>query len=155
MLIIDGYNILMQMELKEKKLENKRNRFLNILNKRHKMFGGITVVFDGKDEVEGSYIKEKSAVKVIYTKGESADDCIKSSIEKSKNPRAITVATDDREVKDFAKMYGCKHIFSSDLIEKILPRQKEVLPPEPEKDILVDSDKGKAITDALKKEWEK
>ena len=153
MLIVDGYNVLMQMVLKEKKLENKRNRFLNILKQRHKMCGGIIVVFDGKGEVEGPYIKEKSAVKVIYTKGESADDCIKSMIEKSKNPRALTVATDDREVKDFAKMHGCQHISSPDFIAKILPQQKEILPPEPEKDILVDSDKGRAITEKLKKEW--
>jgi predicted RNA-binding protein with PIN domain len=116
------------------------------------MFGGIVVVFDGKDEVEGSYIKEKSAIKVIYTKGESADDCIKSMIEKSKNPRAITVATDDREVKDFAKIHGCQHVFSSNLIEKILPN-KEIIEPEKDKNILVESEKGKAITSELKKEW--
>lgn len=153
MLIVDGYNVLMQMKLKEKKLENKRNRLIKILNQRHKMFGGITVVFDGKDEVEGSYIKQKSAVKVVYTKGESADDWIKSAIEKNKNPREIMLATDDREVRDFARMRGCKYISSPDFIEKIIPRQKE-LPHEPEKDTFVDSEKAKAITEELKKKWD-
>ena len=124
MLIIDGYNVLMQMVLKEKKLENKRNRLIKILNQRHKMFGGIVVVFDGKDEVEGAYTKERTAVKVVYTKGESADDWIKSAIEKSKNPRTITVATDDREVRDFARMHGCKLISSPDLTEKISAQAK-------------------------------
>lgn len=154
MLIVDGYNVLMQMALKEKTLEGKRKCFLNILNKRHKMFGGIVVVFDGKGEVEGSYRKEILNVKVIYTKDESADDCIKSMIEKSENPRTIVVATDDREVKDFARIHGCQHISSPDLIKKILPPRKESLKPEKEKDVFVESEKGRAITEKLKKEWQ-
>ena len=58
------------------------------------------------------------------------------------------------KVRDFAKMHGCSHISSPDFIEKITPQQKEVLPPEPEKDNFVDSEKGKAITEELKKKWE-
>ncbi|MBU0534184.1 MAG: NYN domain-containing protein [Candidatus Omnitrophica bacterium] len=155
MLIVDGYNVLMQMGLRDKTLEVRRDHFIRILNIRNKMFGGITVVFDGKEEIEGSYIKARTPVKVIYTRGESADDCIKSMIEKSQNPQAITIATDDREIKDFAKMHFCKLISSLDLISKVSPVKKE-LPEEPEenKDDFVNSVKARAITDELKKKWQ-
>lgn len=154
MLIIDGYNVLMQMALREKTLEGKRNHLINILNKRHRMFEGIVVVFDGKAEVDDFHRRENHNIRVIYTKDESADDCIKSMIQKSKNPKTIVVATDDREIKDFAKMHDCQNISSPDLIEKILPPEKETAKPIENKDVFVESEKGKAITDELKKQWE-
>ena len=144
----------MQMALKEKTLEGKRKRFLSMLNKRHRIFEGIAVIFDGKAEVDDSYRRENLDIRVVYTKDESADDYIKSMIEKSKNPKTIVVATDDREVKDFARIHGCQHISSPNLIKKILPPRKESLKPEKEKDVFVDSEKAKIITDKLKKEWQ-
>ena len=84
MLIIDGYNVLMQMGLRGKSLEEKRGRFIKTLDRRHKMFGGITVVFDGKGEVFIYPKREKFNINVVYTKDGSADDWIKSIIEKSR-----------------------------------------------------------------------
>jgi predicted RNA-binding protein with PIN domain len=153
MLIVDGYNVLMQMGLKDKTLEARRDHFIRILNTRSRMFDGIMVVFDGKEEVEGSYIKPRIPVRVIYTRGESADDRIKLMIEKAQNPRAITIATDDREIKDFAKMHGCKLISSQELIEKLIPRQEEKPEVEENKDTFLNSDKARAITEELKKKW--
>ncbi len=154
MLIVDGYNVLMQMALKEKTLEGKRKRFLSMLNKRHRIFEGIAVIFDGKAEVDDSYRRENLDIRVVYTKDESADDYIKSTIEKSKNPKTIVVATDDRELKDFAKMYDCQLISSQDLINKISPLKKTTFKPVENKDVFVDSEKAKIITDKLKKEWQ-
>ena len=154
MLIVDGYNVLMQMALKDKTLEGKRKRFISMLNKRHKIFGGIVVVFDGKAEVDDFYRRENLDIRVIYSKNESADDCIKSMIEKNKNPKTIVVATDDREIKDFAKMHDCQLISSSNLINKISPPPKETPKPIENKDVFVESEKAKIITDELKKKWQ-
>lgn len=154
MLIVDGYNVLMQMGLKDKTLEARRDHFIRILNTRNKMFGGIMVVFDGKEEVGDFPRRENSNVSVFFTKYSIADDHIKSLIEKSKNPRALTVATDDREIKDFAKMHGCKLISSQDLINKIIPQQKEIPEHEQNKDTFLSSDKARAITEELKKKWQ-
>ena len=154
MLIVDGYNVLMQMGLKEKTLEEKRKHFLSILNKRHRIFGGVMVVFDGKEEVDDFYRKENLDIRVVYTKNESADDCIKSMIQKNKNPKTIVLATDDREVKDFARMHDCQLISSQDLIHKISPPKRIILKPAENKEVFVNSDKAKTITDELKKKWQ-
>ncbi len=154
MLIVDGYNVLMQMALKEQTLEGKRKHFLSILNKRHRIFGGVMVVFDGKEEVDDFYRRENLDIRVVYTKNESADDYIKSTIEKSKNPKTIVLATDDRELKDFARMHECQLIASQDLIHKISP-PKRIIPRAAEnKEVFVDSEKAKTITDELKKKWQ-
>ena len=160
MLIVDGYNVLMQMGLKDRTLEARRDHFVRILNSRNKMFGGIMVIFDGQEEVGSPYgeagsfpKKERANVSVFFTKDRIADDHIKSLIERSKNPKALTIATDDREVKDFAKMHGAKLISSRELIEKIVPQQKEVPEVEEDKDDFLKSDKAKAITEELKKKW--
>ena len=143
----------MQMGLKEKTLEGKRNHFISTLKKRHKIFSGVVVVFDGKEEVDDSYRRETPEIRVVYSIDGSADDHIKSMIEKSKNPRAIVLATDDREIKDFAKMHGCQLISSLNLINKISP-PKEIPKPLENKNIFVESNKAKAITDELKKKWQ-
>ncbi len=154
MLIVDGYNVLMQMGLKDKTLEARRDHFIRILNTRNKMFGGIMVIFDGKEEIGDFPKKEKSDISVFFTKDGIADDHIKSLIEKSKNPKALTIATDDREVKDFAKMHGAKLISSQELINKIVPQQKEAPEVEENKDNFLNSDKARAITEELKKKWQ-
>ncbi|MDD5454861.1 MAG: NYN domain-containing protein [Candidatus Ratteibacteria bacterium] len=153
MLIVDGYNVLMQMGLKDKTLEARRNHFVRILNARNRMFGGIMVVFDGKEEVADFPKKERSDVSVFFTKDRIADDHIKYLIEKSKNPKSLTIATDDREVKDFAKMHGAKLISSRELIDKVVPQQKEIPEAEENKDDFLKSAKAKAITEELKKKW--
>lgn len=154
MLIVDGYNVLMQMGLKEKTLEGRRKHFVNMLNQRHKMFDGIVVVFDGKEEVDDYFRRENLNTRVVYAKNESADDYIKSMIEKSKNPKTIVLATDDREIKDFAKMHGCQLISSYNLISKISPHPKQPPKPLENKDVFLESEKGKAITEELKKKWQ-
>ena len=117
------------------------------------MFGGITVVFDGKGEVFIYPKREKFNINVVYTKDGSADDWIKSIIEKSKNPKALTIATDDREVKDFARIHNCQILSSKELIDKISPPKQEAPQTLEDKDEFVDSHKAKAITEELKKKW--
>lgn len=153
MLIVDGYNVLMQMALKDKTLEARRNHFIDILNRRDKMFEGIIVVFDGKGEVDDFYRRGNPNISIVYTKYESADDYIKSMIEKSKNPKAVVLATDDREIKDFARMHSCQLISSSNLINKISPVKEKPKPLE-NKDVFIDSKKAKLITEELKKKWQ-
>ncbi|MCK4905536.1 NYN domain-containing protein [bacterium] len=155
MLIVDGYNVLMQMGLRDKTLEARRDHFISILSRRDKMFGGIMVVFDGKEEFGDLPNRGTSNISVFYTKNGTADDHIKSLIERSKNSKSLVIATDDREIKDFAKMHFCKLISSLELISKVSPVRKE-LPEEPEenKDDFVNSVKARAITEELKKKWE-
>jgi len=143
----------MQMGLKDRTLEARRDHFIRILNTRNKMFGGIMVIFDGKEEVGDFPKKERTNISVFFSKDKIADDHIKSLIEKSKNPKTLTIATDDREVKDFAKMHGAKLISSKELIEKIVPQQEENPEAEENKDEFLNSDKARKITEELKKKW--
>jgi len=153
MLIVDGYNILMQTpQLKGKKLEEARQGLIEALNRRHRLYNGITLVFDGKEEVFPPPHPHPSKIKVVYARGQSADDCIKTMVRKSKNPAAVVVATDDREVRDFSRIQGARHLPAQQLVQMLFPTpgEKEVLP---EKKIDARSSKGKAITEQLKKEW--
>lgn len=152
MLIIDGYNVLMQMPVKRKTLHEQREDLIKVLNKKHRLFGGVILVFDGKEEV-ARLRGENLNIRVIYTTDKSADEYIKSLLKKSKNPKALVVATDDKEIRDFAKIHGSRYISSPGLIRKIFPLQKRTPRYSADKEIFAQSDKGRAITDQLRKEW--
>ncbi len=152
MLIIDGYNILMQISaLKNKPLERGREEFLRKISRKGKLFGGVTIVFDGWEKVKRSRISF-SNLHVVFSGEEKADDYIKRIVKNASHPQDIVVATDDREIQEFTRLNGGKVISGKELIEKVFPPKPKTphfqeVKPTPE------SEKGRKITEILKKEW--
>ena len=139
-------------QLKGKKLEEAREALIKALNRRYRSYEGITLVFDGKEEVFSPPPPHSCKIRIIYARGQSADDYIKSMVAKSKNPYTLVVATDDREIKDFSRIHRARLLSAQELLQMIFPSPEEKkLPPEEKLD--AESGKGKAITDELKKEW--
>lgn len=104
--VIDGYNLIKQAPFLDKaSLEESRKALISLLSvyqphgsKRNR----ITVVFDGKAD-SFSLAGSDSLVRVVFTRGESADDEIKRMLEEEQNPRNIVVVTNDGEIRRFAR----------------------------------------------------
>ena len=128
-IIIDAYNLIFKVpelgdNTRKCDIEDLRDKFLSILKqykaeRKHK----LTVVFDGKG-FGASNIMEDSGVDVVFSRpGLDADEEIKRLVSSSKHPRDIVVVTEDRDIIQFVKKYGCKVTgplkFYKDVIEKI------------------------------------
>ncbi len=84
------------------------------------------LIFDGRvrhgEESGRSY---RSPLEIIYTlKGQSADEFIEENIETAKNPRLITVVTNDRSLLATARYLGAKTIGNTEFMQKILTRKQ-------------------------------
>lgn len=66
----------------------------------------MTVVFDGKDDVYG--FESSSHIKVIFSRGQSADDLIKKIIEQSPIKNRWVVVSDDKDIKLYVRALGAK-----------------------------------------------
>ena len=148
--IIDGYNIINRNDfLIKHRLEDSRAGLLRFIRENNPCGSRrnlITVVFDGKAEY--SVCKLDSRCKIIFTKNESADDKIKSMVEKSSNPKNIVVVTDDKQIKFFVRSLGAKIMTVQNFIQPTLEKNKAPLL---EKELILS--KARAITEELKKVW--
>lgn len=111
-ILVDGYNLIFQFpelrKMLERDLEQARDGLLirlgSYANSRRIQ---IVVVFDGDGRVtEESYAHRE--FRVIFSKPpEKADQVIKELIEKSRSEDIIVVSS-DREIVDYARLYGVK-----------------------------------------------
>ncbi len=116
--ILDGYNIVKQVEqLENKELKVQRDWLIKILIEK-KPQGSyknkVLVIFDGKYEVGvGKCFKFKNYnIEVYFTSLNSADDEIKKIVKNAKNKKEIVVVSDDKEFVDLLvimvlKVLGC------------------------------------------------
>ncbi len=106
--LLDGYNVLHKMpELLEKSLEDGRAGLLQFISQKRPQGSSrnsVTVVFDGSEDVWS--IPTPGETRVLFSKGESADDLLKRLIEEAANPREIVLVSDDRELVKFAGAHG-------------------------------------------------
>ena len=135
MYILDGYNLLFTLTESDHPLALQREKVIRFLQKRFASFkmAGI-LVFDGRvrhgEESGRSY---PSPLEVVYTpNNQSADAYIIERIETSKNPRIITVVTNDRGIMANARSLGAKTIKNAEFIEWLLSRKKKSAHPKPE-----------------------
>jgi len=80
----------------------------------------ITIVFDGKNDfnlLHGN-LDNNTSIKVIFSKGESADERIKKIVQGSHNPKHIVVVTDDKEIIYFSRSVGAKTMSASEFLDK-------------------------------------
>ncbi|MBF0121892.1 MAG: NYN domain-containing protein [Candidatus Omnitrophica bacterium] len=108
--LIDGYNVIRQISsLDDKSLEGGRAwlvRFIQDNGPQGSLRNPVTVVFDGQEGI--SFSDFPSGVKVVFSRGESADDVIKRLIEESSTPRDIVLVTDDRDLLYFCRTLGAE-----------------------------------------------
>ncbi len=107
--LLDGYNVLRKMpQLCDLKLEDGRRGLVRFLEANRPQGSSsqnsITIVFDGKDDVWGG--ESSAEVRVLFSKGESADDLIKQMVENSSCPGEIVLVTDDRDLGYYCKAQG-------------------------------------------------
>lgn len=98
--IVDGYNVIRKTpSLDHEKLADARQAllaFIDVHRPQGSASNKITVVFDSKESFSAfQYVSE---ARVVFTKGESADDYIISFVEKSSNAPTIMVVSDDKEL---------------------------------------------------------
>jgi len=108
--LLDGYNIVHQLKnLYLKELEEQRKglvRFIEIQQPQGSIKNSVTIIFDGQDGYGDQ--QYSSIVKVIFSKGESADCLIKKMVAKSNNKKRIIVVSNDREIQCFIAALGAQ-----------------------------------------------
>lgn len=119
-LIIDGYNLIKNIEPHEHISENRRLEFINrLIRYARKKNIKIVIVFDGGDFSFPSTEKADKLVKVYYSGyKETADEVIKDYIDKHKEKGFMLVSTDN-ELRSYAKLHGIESLSSADF-NKIL-----------------------------------
>jgi predicted RNA-binding protein with PIN domain len=103
--LIDGYNVLFYYLDSKRKFANQRSLLIQYFQEKFAQIhlSGI-LVFDGshkRDEESG--LSYKSPLEIVYTpKGQNADSYIVEKLTLSKNPKQITVVTNDKGLERHA-----------------------------------------------------
>ncbi len=109
--LIDGYNLIFSLIESKESLQTLRHKVVLALQKKFakRKISGM-LVFDGahrRDEESG--LSYPSPLIVAYApKGQSADAYIVEKIQVAKNPKLITVVTNDKGLARHAKSAGAK-----------------------------------------------
>lgn len=136
--IIDGYNIInhpLFIQHAAKKIRDLRIALLEFI-RINKLCGSpknkITVVFDGHSDSSIRKIGETD-INIMFSRKETADECIKKMVEVSSNPKNIVVVSDDKEIKLFVKSLGGQTRSVEEFINRkanLQSREKNLLKPE-------------------------
>lgn len=113
--IIDGYNLLnhplfAQTHKKSRSQHLSLLEFIRAKKPSASRKNQITVVFDGYPPADFKPQEGFSGINVIFSRDVSADEKIKKMLEKAQDPRQITVVSDDKEVKFFARANRAKSL---------------------------------------------
>lgn len=119
--LLDGYNIIPQIpDLAIQRLEEQRYRFVRMIevsSPQGSLRNEVTVVFDGRPDVIGGM--RSSVAKIIFSRGESADNKIKKIVTRSSNKKNIVVVTDDRDIQYSVRAMGAKVIGVQEFLLKM------------------------------------
>ena len=124
-LIIDGYNLIFQFpELRrmlERDLESARDGLVERMisySESNKIFS--IIIFDG-DRRSPNMQKQSRYLQVRFSKyPEKADPLIKKMIEKTSRDIPLMIVSSDREIMNFARLYGFKAISSQQFARTLL-----------------------------------
>lgn len=130
--IIDGNNLIGQHDLL-KRVQKSDKQFAR--EKLAFMIGNyfadkkviVTLHYDGYPKESIKILKAK----IVYSGNKTADDNIKYEIEQSKSTAKIIVVSSDNNIKEFARVCGCKVLSSPDFFsmmdqKKINPDEKQI-----------------------------
>ncbi len=105
--IIDGYNLIKHRSFAPKtNIHDPRFALIQFL-RREKPCGSlknkVTIIFDGYSE---DLSLRGLEFEVIFSCETSADERIKKMVESEPLPKSLVVVSDDRQIRDFAKLCG-------------------------------------------------
>lgn len=147
--IIDGYNVIHQIQqLAGKKLRSQREELIRILETaqaKNRRLKDLTVVFDGSADV--LVPKMHSTVKIIFTRGKSADKRIREIVKSSNFSRDIDVVSDDRQIRSEASSLGAKKVSVKEFLKLAFASCKK------EYSFKLDEGQAKKINQELEKIW--
>ena len=157
-ILLDAYNVIHKIpELKAKLRESlysaRRQLVLMMVNWKVKngFNGGITVVFDGQDNISSSEGSKLHGIKCLFTTSkEEADDRIISIVRETPAPSKLLVITDDGRVRNSCKALGAQIKYPSYLLEQ-KKRKKPFNPVESRSKSTLKSSEEKEVDDYYKK----
>ncbi len=125
--LIDGYNVLFSYLDSKKKFANQRALLIQYFQEKFALLhlSGL-LVFDGshkRDEESG--LGYKSPLEIAYTpKGQNADSYIVEKLTLSKNPKEITVVTNDKGLERHARAQKA-HVQTSQSFIQFLEKKSQ------------------------------
>jgi predicted RNA-binding protein with PIN domain len=132
--LIDGYNLIFSLIETKENLRNLRQEVIQALQKRFavKKISGM-LVFDGahRREEESGLIYSSPLIIAYAPKGQTADEYIVHQIELAKNPKLITVITNDKGLARHAKSAGANVQGNDPFIEWLHKKKKKSSKTEP------------------------
>lgn len=84
----------------------------------------MTVVFDGQPGL--SSLPRASAVRMVFSSGETADALILRMVEEEKNKKSLYVITDDRALREGVRALGAKVLGIKDFFGKMDNKRRPV-----------------------------
>lgn len=122
--IIDGYNLLNHPRpsrvLDRQRSTTPAEKIISLI-KKNKLTGSsknkVTVVFDGYPPSGQSPVIERG-MDIIFARGVSADEKIKTMVESSANPKNIFVVSDDKEIRFIIRALGARSLTINDFIDQ-------------------------------------
>lgn len=114
--IIDGYNVAM-LGWPSSNLESQRKQLLDGVENLARRFGtSVTVVFDGA-AVVGAHTDRRRLIRVRYSPaGVTADDVIRSEVQRLPASTAVVVVTNDAEILHDVRAVGVNTLPSNALL---------------------------------------
>jgi len=148
--IIDGFNLVHRINDVKRSLTPHRDLIRYI--KENRLVGSqnnrVIVVYDGH---ENDDVKYESQFQVRFSYDETADEVIKSIVKSYENKDKLIVVSDDREVRDAARLEGASICRTGAFLSKKKVLKGPDVPDRDEKDIncseMID------ITEELEKIW--
>ncbi len=154
---IDGYNLIFSTDrfgtskTGKDRLQTQREnllRFLELARPASSAHNQITVVFDGREDVDSPPWRGK--VRVIFSKGTDADAVIKQRVDDMANGRDAVVVTDDRDIQKWVRASKAKVMSCADFLALTTKSQREARAPAKTD---LDSSSITYINDELKRLW--
>jgi predicted RNA-binding protein with PIN domain len=133
---IDGYNVIWSHErFAGGTLQAQRERLLRFVENERPTGSArneITVVFDGREDVDGP--PWRGAARVIFSVGQDADTVIKKKVDALPNPSIAVVVTDDVAIQRWVKSAKAKVLSCQEFLAlaapKAAPRRPAAMDPE-------------------------
>lgn len=118
--IIDGYNLIKHRSFRPpNNIHDPRFALIQLL-RREQPFGSpknkVTIVFDGYSQDSSLRGLE---FEVIFSCDDSADLRIKKIVEAADLPKSLMVVSDDRQIRDFARLCGATSLGVEDFLNPV------------------------------------
>lgn len=118
-LIVDGYNVT-KGGYGELTLEAQRGRLLSGLGALAARTGAeVTCVFDGVDRATPLAVPAPRGVRLVFSRGETADELIRRLVRAEPAGRPLVVVSSDREVADGVRRAGARPVASAALLRRL------------------------------------